>query len=263
MVRRAFLLSRALFASLSLVFVELASTCCRAQFNTVINIPPDAPPINVDSNTQLNLYDGGLLSSHIRLGSILADSHDIEFNMNGGNANSITITSGTTMNMNGGRISGPLYAVFSTINIFDGVIENGVTSGPFTFMKTTTNMYGGTIRSRVIMEESGVLNLYGGTIVNDDGLQIQTRQDSQVNFFVRSFSIGGVEVTDLQPGVRRDYGYLSRVFSGTLSDGSPFVLGNPGGQVSVTLVPEPLLLTYLATIAVACVVARHRRPTRD
>ena len=219
---------------------------CWGQFSTVYNVPPDTPPRFIDSDdTQVNLFEGGSLGVGIALGSNLGTSANIEMNMYGGTLPRFNSFPGTTFNMFGGTTTSTFFSFSSKINIHDGMVGDGNFSDTFIIHFGTANIYGGRIRADMFVEEA-VLNLYGGSLEG----RFTGYQRAQVNLFVKSFFIKGEQVTDLLPGVRKDYGLLGRQMSGTLGDGSPFDVLNAEGHTSVTLVPEPscMLLTAFALL---------------
>src|SRR5688500_15564287 len=58
-----------------------------ARCSTVINIPPDTAPLSLESNTQLNVLDGGLLQIPVgdfHLGDFAGTSTNVELNLMGG-----------------------------------------------------------------------------------------------------------------------------------------------------------------------------------
>lgn len=65
----------------------LSCSSARAQFATIINIPP-APSIppqsTLGSRTQLNLYPGGSIGDDFRIGSADGSVTDVEVNLLGG-----------------------------------------------------------------------------------------------------------------------------------------------------------------------------------
>ena len=74
-----FSLRFALVAALFLASLESSISSCRAQFDTIINVPPDAPLESIESNTQLNLFDGGALPSSTFVGGLNGTASNAEF----------------------------------------------------------------------------------------------------------------------------------------------------------------------------------------
>jgi hypothetical protein len=56
----------------------------RAQFTTVINVPPEVAPTSIGSDTQLNLGDGGEIGSNFDAGADDGSSTNVEVNIDGG-----------------------------------------------------------------------------------------------------------------------------------------------------------------------------------
>jgi hypothetical protein len=55
-----------------------------AQFTTILNVPPDTAPSSVGSNTQLNLYDTGVIGNDFVAGAADGSSTNVEVNVYGG-----------------------------------------------------------------------------------------------------------------------------------------------------------------------------------
>src|SRR5687767_3641044 len=96
-----FVATRYAAAVLSLFLVELAS----AQFTTVINVPPDVAPNSIGSFTQLNLFNGGVLTGGFEAGTPGTTNTSVEVNIHGGSVgDSFRANNGSTINISGGTI---------------------------------------------------------------------------------------------------------------------------------------------------------------
>jgi len=113
--------------------LSLAATVCRAQFTTIINVPPQVAPSSILSGTQLNLFDGGMLP-----GGFFA--FDGEVNIFGG-------------------ATGPFFSTHGVTNIFGGVIGEEMSSGP----GAEVNLAGGSI-GNFYRAKRGDVNVTGGSI---------------------------------------------------------------------------------------------------
>src|SRR3954467_3523581 len=75
------------------------SVAARAQFTTIINVPPDAPVSHIGSNTHLNLFPGGMLPENFEAGVSNVTNTNLEMNIFGGTVGSnLTTHKGTAVN---------------------------------------------------------------------------------------------------------------------------------------------------------------------
>jgi hypothetical protein len=179
------------------------------------------------AGSTVNVNDGGWFGSRETLIA------DVELNIfEGGIAEGLSVFDGVTVNVLGGElqlpldISGASSVVMSSGRIFG--YSQGLTGGPVTVI-------GGVIGSHFTVESGGVLSVSGGQI----GEQFKALTGSDVTFSGGEFQMNGSGVTDLNGGLPTD-----AVFTGTLPDGSVFILGEqarddiaPG---VMTLVANPL-----------------------
>ncbi|MEZ6119152.1 MAG: hypothetical protein R3C28_21635 [Pirellulaceae bacterium] len=70
----------------------ISATACYSQFETVINIPPDTLPAEIGANTQINLFDGGVLEQ-------MPTNENVEYNIYGG---TVATTLSVPVNVYGG-----------------------------------------------------------------------------------------------------------------------------------------------------------------
>lgn len=117
-----FQLLRSLFAWTILSVVCQTSW---AQFTTTLNIPPDVAPSQIESDTQLNLGDGGVTSNGFSAGNPNGSSTNVEMNITGGTVGrDFAARSGSVVNMSGGWMGRSSDAFSgSTFNFSGGTID--------------------------------------------------------------------------------------------------------------------------------------------
>ena len=182
---------------LAVFVLSICSNYALAQFDTIINLPenPVSPnpsefsgisidgtfstPIEILSNTQLNVSDDGSVGDFLNAGASDASSTNIEVNISGGfvgdnfNANSgstinisggsvdrfFNANSGSTVNISGGRVLSDFDANSgSTVNISGGIVN-----GFFDVIDSSVNISGGSVS--VVRARSGSnLSISGGTL---------------------------------------------------------------------------------------------------
>jgi hypothetical protein len=210
-------------------------------FTTVYNLPPDEVPRGtrfIDSDTQVNLWDGGEFPSNLDIGAPDGSSSNIQVNITGGTVgNSLEVRSGSEVNINGGVI-GPSMEVSgdAVINLSGGVIGNQMSLKD----TGTVNITGGRI-GQWFRPEGGTVNLSGGVIGDGFRTAIDTSVTISGGVFGRSFRIldsshltligdefliEGNAVAGLDAvGDRVELSGLSpSSLTGTLADGSVFIL---------------------------------------
>ncbi|MEZ6103553.1 MAG: hypothetical protein R3E01_31800 [Pirellulaceae bacterium] len=242
------------------LFVVLLSftTPCWGQFDTIINVPPDAPLESIESNTQLNLFDGGAISSSsLFVGGLNGTASNAEFNMHGGTAGSIVVNQGGVANIFAGAIRRGVLSN-TLVNIYGGQIGRTVSADHSLSVAngSTANIYGGVFPNNIEVGMEAELNIHGGSF---EGANFFTRDRAEVNFFGRKFFVDGIEQTDLVVGQRRTFFDNGHFYSGILSDGSAFNLAVTASAFgSITLVPEPSCPAYLTTLVVSLLLARRK-----
>src|SRR5687767_7340826 len=94
--------------AIAIVFLSLQAHMhvpSRAQFSTVISVPPDVPPFAISSNTQLNVYDGGTIPSGFAVGAFNGSITNVEVNVFGGRLQEhFNALAGSTINIAGGKV---------------------------------------------------------------------------------------------------------------------------------------------------------------
>ncbi|MBX3435291.1 MAG: hypothetical protein KF847_18385 [Pirellulales bacterium] len=122
------------------------------------------------------------------------------------------------------------------LNLFSG---GALQQGFEALLGSEINVYGGSIGSSFNAEPGSVVNLHGGTI----GTSFRAKLGSDVEFFGGEFVLNGV------PYVGNSITLSGNdVFTGTLADGSPFILSPQGGDILQTVALTPFALPPLVTI---------------
>ncbi len=114
------------------LFTVIRASSVFAQFTTIINVPPDVEFI-INSNTQLNLSDGGVIgrpytpsgfSPGVDVGSsvtLSGPTENIEVNISGGEViGEFSARNGATVNISGGSFGGLSILADSTVTLFGG-----------------------------------------------------------------------------------------------------------------------------------------------
>jgi len=233
-------------------------------FTTIINVPPEPPPRSIGSDTQLNLYDGGLLFSVFDAGNPDGSSANVEVNINGGTVErGFSANFGSTVNINGGRLLPFFFANSgSTTNI-----KNGVLSGDFSANAgSVVNISGGDAGQFFTAMSDSIVNISGGIV----GQNFNALANSEVNLFGLHFTLDGTDITgSLNLGESELIADRDLTLAGLLADGSAFsfdlnsvdIFGedtfDPDAILTITLVPEPTTLGPLG-IGALCALRRRR-----
>ncbi len=150
-----------LLASAVCLFAWALTAPATAQvFGTIINIPSDPDPGSIGSDTQLNLFVGGVIGADFIAGAADGSSTNIEVNITDGFVDvGFDAYAGTTVNLSGGGVNG-IFDAFSgsTINISGGIMSSDfdASSG------STVNISGGSVGER--LTSNGTVNLSGGVV---------------------------------------------------------------------------------------------------
>ena len=145
----------------------LAVVCCLlispafAQFDKVINVPPDNAPHSLPENTQLNLFTGGELPNPFSAGEVSRKNNNIEVNIFGGFAFYNFDSYGATVNFDGGQIGSSFTRFFAkqNSNVF---VNEGNFVGKFMSEDSIVSVSGGTFNSDVNIRDSHAA-ISGGT----------------------------------------------------------------------------------------------------
>jgi hypothetical protein len=227
---------------------------CLAQFDTIINVPPDAAPMFVGSNTQLNLMESGVIpsSSSNRFQAGLMDgSEDVQVNVSGGSLGDWAQFFFTEFNLSGGSVGERLLLGPGT----DGTISGGIvgdhfemdganvymTDGSIGRFASATNtlflMSGGTVGEDFTTSNATDMDISGGVV--GGGLQVDFDSYVVINGGIVGSNSRGMTVKS--GGVAFPYG--GRIYSlhvetgGTVEmGGGHFIAGmtaSPGSNVAV------------------------------
>ena len=146
----------------SFVFFLFLPPQARAQFTTVIDVPAGTslpPQSSIDSNTQLNLFDGGSIGAGFSAGASDGSSANIEVNVLGGVVGGgFNAYRGSVVNVSGGTIESGLQAHDgSNVNIAGGTVKSLKTSS------SHVEMTGGT-SGGIELRDASELMLTGGSV---------------------------------------------------------------------------------------------------
>ncbi len=164
------------FRGIRLFFVSAVCLCAAAlptsataqTFTTIINVPPDPDPGSIGSDTQLNLFDGGLLGLNFLAGASDGTSTNVEANIQGGVVlDDFKALGGSTINITGGSV-GDQFNAFpgSTVNINGGTIGNRfvLNNSVSSITSVVVNMTDGSVGNGFSIRRSNILNMSGGSI---------------------------------------------------------------------------------------------------
>jgi hypothetical protein len=197
-----------------------------AQFATVINVPPQAAPAAIGSDTQLNLAAGGSIGNSFNAGATNGSSSEVEVNIAGGSVGyDFMAHNGSTVNVTGGTVGSGLTAKSGgTVNISGGTVDTALTAAS----GGTVNITGGYAGPFMAAQSGGLMNIHAGPIsklVRFDG-------GSDVNLYGGDFRLngqllGGLDVYGNLVALPMDF---EAILSGTLADGTPFALAAYDGD---------------------------------
>jgi hypothetical protein len=272
--------------SIALVAWSLLSQgTAHAQFTTIINVPPQVAPTAVDSDTQVNLFDGGAIGERFFVGSANPPKSNIEVNVHGGSVGQLfEAHSGSTVNVLGGLIGRDFRAFAgSRINVSGGYISPGFV----VYNGSVLRINGGFVESQLSVEHgaqvdisagevrsmssqptskvsisggsinglttSGTVNLTGGAIG-----ALSTFAGGQVTISGGDFRVNG-NVIDGLASIRSSvpFNFSWRdVLSGTLSDGTSFAFFADDrddfapGTITLTAAATPPIGPALITVPI-------------
>jgi hypothetical protein len=235
-----------IFLQLS-VFLLVAGDRAHAQFTTIINVPPTVIGNNVtiNSNTQLNLSNGGAIGNSFQAGSNFGTSTNVQVNISGGTVGTDYYShKGSTTNISGGVVGRELNAqTGSIVNISGGIVGHQAGAPVFGYLRarpgSTVNLSGGAVGG-IEASFNSTTNISGGRLLGS----LQTSTQSAVHLYGGDFRIDGVSINGLENvGDTVPFSWLvngspGRMFSGTLADGTPFAFTLMEGDLhngSVTL----------------------------
>lgn len=217
---------RGLF-SLSMAFLTVAtSETANAQFDNVINSPPTVIGnfFELESNTQLNVFEGGLVGGGLDVGSRTGDSSNVELNVMGGEIGLfMRVNDGGTANIFGGEI-GPFVVVGSLgeLNISDGNFMGGMTIETNGEVSISGGRFGDSAGNASIGLSAldATLNISGGVFGDEIGVGTISggTATSEIIMQGSDFKIDGLPIDIDNPIDLAE----NQNFTMTLSDGSPF-----------------------------------------
>jgi hypothetical protein len=178
----------------SFAFVTLTA---RAQFSTIINVPPEVAPATIDSNTQVNVFDGGSLESML-LGASNGSSSNMEVNVYDGNVGVLQAYGGTTVNVSGGIVN----------SIYEWVPQANM----------NVNISGGIVAAGISARNATHIRLTGGSTSS-----LSASAGSTVTITGSEFKLNGIPVAGLdQTGDSLPFNLPEdSLLTGLLSDGTP------------------------------------------
>jgi hypothetical protein len=236
------------------------------QYATVVNVPPATISDDAifDSNTQFNVYDGGVVGTNVTVGDYAEDNTEINIysgligrgfevissgsfnsgvygsrvNVFGGTLETLE-TWGSQVAISGGNV-GPLKIRHTTIEIAGGtagaidaalnstiVVSGGSVSSIGVWSRSTLDVEGGTVESIRMHSQNG-LSISGGAI--GDLYAYGTSESTTISG--GQFRLNGVPIAGLESlgNVVLQEVSLDAVLSGLLADGTPFAFSDLDGD---------------------------------
>ena len=146
--------------SVSFIFLVFVSTSLCAQFDTVINVPPDKVGETIGSSCQLNVF-GDIINS-LQAGP----GFDIEVNVMGGEIVNLALNAGSTLNFEGGDLLTTTMLSNSTLNVFSGELDLINTLAGENIL---INGFGGTVAAfGANLEAGSTVNLHAADLAGAD-----------------------------------------------------------------------------------------------
>lgn len=205
----------------------LAAQPARAQFATILNIPPDPNIGNnqrLGSDTQLNLSDGGSIGRGFYTGAVDGSSTNVEVNIHGGDIGPFFTAAGeSTVSIIDGTVGDDFFVgVGSSVIISGGLIGNHFAAGP----GSTVIITGGSIGDR-----------FGGDIDSDITLVGS-------EFYLDAERLVGFDMPGDRLALHLQSGSL---LTGTFADGTGFAFLSSDGDSLLGLI-DPILTLEAATL---------------
>lgn len=193
-----------------------------SNFSTVINLPGHASPTIISSDTQVNVYSGGVLessrSSKLDIGLDDGSSSNIEVNLLGGVAGGfLAVNSGAQLNVIDGSVGDQSYVGSG------GVLhsQSGQIGDNFTAASgSRVEFMGGSIGSWFDANSGSTVDIEGGYF----GEGVRTFSGSSVTLSGSDFRLNGHPIPGLESeGSSIPFDLpIGSVLSGYLQDGAPF-----------------------------------------
>lgn len=232
---------------------------CAQPFSTVINLPGDTPPDSLDSDTQLNVLDQGFLeivSEVFHVGNPDGSSTNAELNLSDGGRiltrgflSGLRVQSGGRLNITGGNYQADLGAqAGSHVEISGGLIagERPSFDAKDVVARDGSNLIitGGEILSDVNADDGSTLEITGGglnlleiregaNVTQSGGIvnRLSTRDNGSFTLKGGEFRRNGMPISGLESLGNSGQIQLplanGETLSGTLADGTPFLLFEP------------------------------------
>jgi hypothetical protein len=175
--------------------------CCghaRAEFMTIINSPPAelARSITIGSNTQVNLYPGGVWPDHYSIGSAWSPVDNVEINLLGGSigdeqspyssfhpGNYWTPATNVTVNLIDGNVWGSVNATNGTLVTASGAaVSRDLTVNDGSLAIVT----GGRIGERLAASNGSMIRMSSGIVGSDESNYSTGAQASSGSVFLMS-----------------------------------------------------------------------------
>lgn len=238
----------------------LATPTVQAQFETVINLPPDLQPMEIGSDTQLNIFEGGWLASIHRspfmAGLRDGSSDNVEVNISGGTVGEgFQANGGSRIRISGGVVGSEFWAnngsrvaisggsvgsffranVGSHVTVSGGELEGPlyansgsivmmsdgtIRAGLYALGESVATVSGGRLQTALYVDSGSQLALSGGVVVGD----FSAHPGSKVSLYGQEFLLSGTPIPGLTaPGdslVLEARG--GQTLTGLFADRSPF-----------------------------------------
>lgn len=232
-----------IFAVGIIVMVELHEA--RGQFATIIDVPPNTvgDDANIGSNTQVNVFDGGLTGGRLTLGGYGEDTEQVQLNVFGGHVNVVDAWTGSDLTISGGSIKaanllgGEATMAGGSVQSWSLFVNSRltVTGGYASYIET------GGLTARPDPKSSELL-ITGGEVAALDATGDVTIEGGTTRSFVFRGG-GGVRITGGTVGDFFDVGGLNS--DGTAAVAGPGILTMLGGSVGDHLtIREGRTLSY-------------------
>ncbi|HEY4235092.1 MAG TPA: hypothetical protein VGM76_16795 [Lacipirellulaceae bacterium] len=208
---------------IAILLISFCLNVANGSFDTVINYPPGPSSGQyAQSNTQINVYDGGSIDDDFEFSSFDHPATNIEVNIYGG-----TI----------GRF-------FYAGNVWQGPSSNVV-----------VNNFGGDVGTSFGIQTGGTVNWSGGTF----GQSISTQSGSQLNISGADVRLDGTAIAGLSSiGSTASLNLPpTGVLSGTLSDGTPFAVSGTSAVEIADYIADGTLVLHTTAIPPAAPLALH------
>lgn len=138
-------------------------TSTHGAFVTIINAPPTVVQANTQllSDTQLNVFEGGVVGQGLRFGLADGSSTNLEMNVTGGQVGRNLVLNAGSLNLSGGTIDRDAIAQHNaTVSMSGGSISNGLRF----FGNATLTMSGGVLGSDNEFRDDSRFTMFSGSV---------------------------------------------------------------------------------------------------